>query len=124
MIDLFYMGGPLFMGILTLILATVLAIAVYNLISIKREQPGRVPVTLVKEVGIFGLVIGILGQFTALYEAFAIIEQAGAVSPAVLMGGLKISSITTLYGLTVCAVGYAFYFGLQIFKEKSAIGES
>jgi len=38
MFDLFYKGGPLFMGILTILLFIILAIAIYNLVIILRRD--------------------------------------------------------------------------------------
>ena len=88
MIELFYMGGPLFMGLLTLLLVGVLICA------------WKYPQWL-KEVGLLALAIGILGQIIGLYSAFQHIEQAGGVSQEMMAGGLKVSSITTAYGLII-----------------------
>ena len=88
MFELFYMGGPLFMSLLTLCLAGLLVCA------------WKFP-EWVKEVGILALALGILGQVIGLYSAFEGIEQAGGVSQEMLAGGLKVSSITTAYGLII-----------------------
>ena len=113
MIDLFYAGGPLFMGILTIILIAAVASAVYIFVQ-GRSENAKVPsVNLVKEIGIFGLVVGIFGQFIGLYQAFDAIEQMGAVSPAILAGGLKVSAITTLYGMIIFVIAWLMYFGLK-----------
>ena len=47
------------------------------------------------------LAIGIFGTLIGLYDAFAAIENMGNVSQAILAGGLKVASTTTLYGLLV-----------------------
>ena len=88
MFELFFMGGPLFMSLLTLCLASLLVCA------------WKFP-EWVKEVGILALALGILGQVIGLYSAFEGIEQAGGVSQEMLAGGLKVSSITTAYGLII-----------------------
>ncbi|MCH8568260.1 MAG: MotA/TolQ/ExbB proton channel family protein [Balneolales bacterium] len=113
MINLFFMGGPLFMGILTIIFISMIATAVY--IYVQRGKPGaEVPsIGYVKEIAIFGLIFGIFGQFVGLYEAFSILEQVGEVSPSVLAGGLKVSTITTLYGFVIFITGWLIYFGLK-----------
>lgn len=113
MIDLFYMGGPLFMGILTIILFTAVAVAVYIFVRGGKESKKRISPTVVKEIGIFGLVFGIFGQFMGLYQAFTAIEQMGSVSPALLAGGLKVSAITTLYGMVIFVITWLLYFGLK-----------
>jgi len=114
MFDLFYAGGPLFMGILTIILVALIATAVYSLIKIKRDGSSSKSVSLVKEIGIFGFVFGIFGQFLGLYQAFTAIEAAGDVSPALLAGGLKVSMITTLYGMIIFVIAWLLYFGLKL----------
>ncbi|MCC5915185.1 MAG: MotA/TolQ/ExbB proton channel family protein [Balneolaceae bacterium] len=119
MTELFYMGGPLFMGILTIVLIAVIATAAIYIYRIKSSQ--NVNIALVKEIGLFGLIVGILGQFLGLYQAFTVIEVSGTVSPEILMSGLKISSITTIYGLIICLIGYLLYFGLRAAFEKSDV---
>ena len=108
MTHLFYMGGPLFMGILTILLITVTAVTIYVYL---RGSNRHIP--LIKEIGIFALVVGILGQFIGLYQAFQSIEMAGTVSQAILAGGLKVSSITTIYGIIIFLISWLLYSGLN-----------
>lgn len=121
MTELFYMGGPLFMGILTIILIAVIATAAIYTYRIKSDQ--IVNTALVKEIGLFGLIVGIFGQFLGLYQAFTVIEVSGTVSPEILISGLKISSITTIYGIIICLIGFLLYFGLHalIARNESVI---
>lgn len=76
------------MGILTIILLAVLITAFLR-------NPA------VKELGLIALAFGFLGQLIGLYGAFQGIEAMGGVSQAMLAGGLKVSSITALYGLVI-----------------------
>jgi biopolymer transport protein ExbB/TolQ len=91
MLNLFYEGGTLFMTILTILLI--------GIIVCFFKFPN-----LIKEVGILALSIGILGQIIGLYGAFKGIEQMGQVSQEMMAGGLKVSSITTIYGLLIYIV--------------------
>lgn len=88
MLDLFYQGGPLFMTILTILLLGVIVCF------------WKFP-EWTKEVGLLALSVGILGQIIGLYSAFQGIEQMGQVSQQMMAGGLKVSSITTVYGLLI-----------------------
>lgn len=119
MTDLFYSGGPLFMSILTVLLIALIAVGILSFVQSQKATPGTLSPALVKEIGILALVVGVSGQFIGLYSAFSLIEQAGTVSQSVLMSGLKISSITTIYGLLICAIGYLIYFGLHFKQSKS-----
>lgn len=116
MTELFYMGGPLFMGILTIVLIALIATTAIHTYRIKSDQ--TVNIALVKEIGLFGLIVGVFGQFLGLYQAFTVIELSGTVSQEILMSGLKISSITTIYGLIICLAGYLLYFGLRMLHEQ------
>ncbi|MGK7396091.1 MAG: MotA/TolQ/ExbB proton channel family protein [Candidatus Cyclobacteriaceae bacterium M3_2C_046] len=117
MTDLFNMGGPLFMGILTLIAFLMLVWSFLKAMQVigKSRDSGilRHQLSYIKAAGILGLVIGILGQLIGLYQAFATIEQLGSVSPGILAGGLKVSSITTLYGLIIFIVAYVIWMVLD-----------
>lgn len=116
MIDLFYLGGSFFMGLLTLIASAVLLLAVLggitvfsggNTTSSKKLLP-------IKEVGLFAFITGILGTLIGLYGAFEAIEIAGEVSMGLLAAGLKIASITSIYGMLIYLVSLLFWFGLDI----------
>lgn len=54
-----------------------------------------------KELGILALATGVLGQIIGLYSAFKGIEQMGEVSQSMMVGGLKVSTITTMYGILI-----------------------
>lgn len=123
MADLFFAGGPLFMGILTLLLLLILAMAAYRFIQISRghvehETSFRHQLTLIKSIGLFSLVFGILAQMMGLYQAFSAIEQAGNISPALLAGGLKVSMISTIYGLVIFLLSYVLWLGLDYMAKN------
>ncbi|MEE4115353.1 MAG: MotA/TolQ/ExbB proton channel family protein [Marinilabiliaceae bacterium] len=115
MFKLFYQGGPLFMGILTLLLTAIVAIAVYYYVLISRKDykdisETRQKLKYLKSLGTFSLVVGFLGQMIGLYDAFEIIEQVTEISPSLLAGGLKVSMITSLYGILIFLVSYLLWF--------------
>jgi hypothetical protein len=110
MFELFYMGGPLFMGILTIILITTLVVAVLNGYKVLKgdyeSDMAFRKIGYIKSLGLFGLVVGVLGQLIGLLGAFSAIEEAGNVSAAIVAGGLKISMITTIYGFVIYLISY------------------
>ncbi len=55
----------------------------------------------VREIGIGALVFGIFGTLLGLLQVLDAVQMIGDVSPAVLCGGLKVTMITTFYGLIV-----------------------
>ncbi|MBO6077824.1 MAG: MotA/TolQ/ExbB proton channel family protein [Bacteroidaceae bacterium] len=58
----------------------------------------------VKEIGLIGLALGILGSLMGCARACTDIVLAGDVSPTVLCGGIKVMLIPTLYGMMVYLV--------------------
>jgi len=104
MFKLFMQGGPLFMGILTLILISLLAVFIVSMLRKDDVQQRNRTIYLLKTIGTLGLVVGILGQLIGLYSAFSIMETGTEISTAMLAGGIKVSMTTTLYGLLIYIV--------------------
>ena len=123
MAQLFYMGGTLFMGILTSLLVILLAISIYFFLSITTGKAAgrknfRHQLAYIKSVGLFTMITGILGQLIGLMIAFKAIEQVGDISPAMLAGGLKVSMITTLYGITIYLISILIWFLLDLWHHN------
>lgn len=119
----FYEGGPLFMGILTAIFVIMVAWTVYQFLPVLLKKDFDYNKTKerlkhIKTIGTFALVFGIVGQLIGLYQAFSAVEQMGGVSPALLMGGLKVSMITTLYGILIFLISLILYFVTDFVASK------
>ncbi len=76
-----------------------LLLAILGLIAVSGLKGERRHRSLLLHIGVFSAVWGILGQAMGLYQAMGVIEQVGGVSPRMLAGGLKVSFISTLFGL-------------------------
>jgi biopolymer transport protein ExbB/TolQ len=111
MIDLFNAGGPLFMSLLTILLVLV----IWAFFSAPE---------LLNILGKLALGIGILGQLIGLYSMFDAIEsiQEG-VSPSLISGGLKVSLISTLYGVGIY-LNSLMLFGVYSVKNKQTTNDS
>jgi len=55
----------------------------------------------VKEIGIGALVVGIFWSIRGLSQMMGVLQMFGDISPAVICGGLKVTMISTSYGLIV-----------------------
>jgi hypothetical protein len=55
----------------------------------------------VKEIGAAALVAGILWSVLGVYQMCQAIQMIGDISPAVICGGLKVTLISTVYGLII-----------------------
>ncbi len=58
-------------------------------------------IDLIKYLAVVALTVGIFGQIIGLYSAFEFIESAGNISQGIFFSGLRVSSITTLYGFSI-----------------------
>jgi len=118
MLHLFYEGGILFMSILTLLLLVLLSISVYygTLIftsgTIQNDLVHH-RITYIKSIGHLSFVVGIFGQLLGMYEGFSKIQMVGKISQALLVAGIRISMITTLYGMIILILSYLIWFGLD-----------
>lgn len=121
--DLFVMGGTLFMGILTVLLVIMLAISVYFAVIISsgkaegRKNLGH-QLSYIKSVGLFTMITGIMGQLVGLTAAFDAMQHAGDISPSLVAGGLKVSMITTIYGICIYLLSILIWFLLDLYHHK------
>jgi len=121
--DWFIMGGSLFMSILTILLVIIVAVSVYFAVAIASGKANEKvnfshQLKYVKSIGLFTMIIGILGQLIGLFSAFTAIEAAADISPAILAGGLKISLITSLSGIVIYLISIIIWFLLDLFYQK------
>ncbi len=97
-----WMGGTLFMTVLSISLTTIIAATVLNIIRLVKGSynPDKQLLTIkdIKAIGIFAIIWGIFGQSIGLFSALQALEGSPDISPAMIYGGIKVSFITTLYG--------------------------
>jgi len=123
MAELFYQGGPGFMGLLTVLLIIMVAWMIYTVVRFYSGQNADPKHTLrqlfySRSVGLFALVTGIFGQMIGLFMAFSDIEKAGDISAAVIFSGLKVSMITPLYGTFIFLLSLLMWFVASAMVER------
>ena len=110
------------MAILTIIFIVVIVVSIFPTIPLFRDEiePKKDAIRkigYIKQVGLFGLVVGVLGQLIGLFEAFEAIELAGDITLAMVAGGIRVSMITTLYGFLIFVFSFLIWAGF-IFKLR------
>jgi len=123
MSELFYMGGPLFMSMLTLLLILMVSWIIYQFFYYYGADEEKQQIALRKlkygrSIGLFALIMGILGQLIGFYSAFSAIEEMGNVSPAMMFGGIKVSMITTIYGILIYLLSLLLWFLSSLIIER------
>ena len=114
MIELFQMGGVLYMSILSILL---LGVVIASVRSWTKKDTNKKDEDLVRSIGLLACITGIFGQLTGLFQAFGIIEEVGAISPALLVGGIKVSMITTIYGLLIYMISLVLTLVIKKMKQ-------
>jgi len=117
MLELFQTGGMLFMSILTIQLVIVLLLSARYAMKPVKQIAG---LDLIRSIGLLAAVTGILAQLIGLFSAFRSIEIAGSVSPVMLASGLRVSSITSIYGLLIYAIALVIWSVLRT-RNKAAL---
>ncbi|SFT37980.1 hypothetical protein SAMN04489724_0498 [Algoriphagus locisalis] len=72
---------------------------------------------LINQVVLLGLVISIVNSLMGLIQGFDALEATGGADPAILAGGLKITLLSPLFGLTVFIIGYSATFILSWMRK-------
>lgn len=113
------------MGLLTLVFLLVIIQAIRTRMKFGAGdisiEDARRNMGYVRSMGILALVIGVFAQLMGLYDAFSAIQEMGEVSPAMLAGGLKVSMITTLYGIFILMVSIVLYVLLDAGLKKREV---
>jgi len=94
-------GGPFFMFPILFLLILILVLIVKGFLE---KSESRKTISLIAAVGWFTFFWGLLGQTMGLISAFDAIQAAGDISIGILAGGLKVSLLTTVFGLLTLLV--------------------
>jgi len=118
-IELHFMGGPPFMFVLSSLFLIILILATYSAILLLFRKNSKT--TILKNtilgiiyLGVFALVWGFLGQGIGIYQALWAIQQAADISPAIIMGGIRVSLITPLYGMIILLIASLIWYFLKV----------
>ncbi|BDD12404.1 hypothetical protein FUAX_48360 (plasmid) [Fulvitalea axinellae] len=97
--NLIIMGGLYFTGPLVIMFVAGLVLIVRAYLVIENREKFESRVSIANSLGLFAMVFGVFGQFLGLMGALEVIEQVGDISMKLLAGGLRVSFISTLFGV-------------------------
>jgi hypothetical protein len=120
MIDIHITGGPIFMVPLSILfLLNIAIIATVFVSSVLKKKPQPFWLEMIRQIGGLALVWGVFSTMIGLYFAFGDLSTMEETLPVyVIMGGLKVGLITSLYGLIICTVSLVAYLGLKILGKN------
>ena len=95
-LDLLNQGGPFFMYTILFVLIVILVLIVKGIIE---KGENKKTVSFIASLGLFVIVLGVFAQTIGMINAFDAMESAGDISPALIFGGLKVSFLSTAFGM-------------------------
>ena len=120
----FIEGGPLFMGMLSIVFSVILVIAVLagkSALDNKSDEDEKLSARIgyIKSLGLFAFVLGMLGQFLGLFQSFRIIGSGMEISPAIMAKGVKVSMVTSIYGMIIFLIAYLLWFIIKAMVTRN-----
>ena len=114
--DLHIQGGMPFMAPLTLLFTVNIGIFIYVLLAvIQKKQFNTKWLEAIKQIGGLAAAWRIWSTIFGLFQAFDAIEGSPEVIPfPVICGGLKVASLTVLYGLAIFCLSLLTYIVLKL----------
>ena len=99
-------GGPLMMSLILICLILSLIFLIRGFISVKANQNlSKRMLQLASDASLLGMVLGFFGSILGLTSAFDSVQAMGNAEPSMFAGGLKVSLITSLFGLLTFIIG-------------------
>lgn len=92
-------GGAYFMFPALLILIVIIILIAKGFLNLKKDDSKTL--ALISSIGLFALIWGVFGQLLGLFQAFDYIQMAGEIPTTVLAGGLKVSMLSTIFGVII-----------------------
>jgi hypothetical protein len=125
--DLFFRGGPTFMGIVTILFIITTAwiiyqfVIAYNSEQVNHEKALR-KLGYGKTMGLFAMVTGCMGQLIGLRSMFDAIEtllrQGEVVKQELVFEAIGVTMIVTIYGILIYLFALLLWFVASIIIEK------
>jgi len=119
MVNWFMAGGP-FMWFILLIFVAELFIAWRGYAKINANALNKAALDLktLLILGVSALSVGVVGQLMGIYAALGAIIVATDISPAIVLEGFRIASISSLFGMAIFLITLVVWFGLREFLYR------
>lgn len=119
--ELHLVGGPNFMIPLTIILLLNITLIIYvAYFNVNKRTIHAKWLETIKQLGGFALAWGAFSTLIGLFQAFNALEASKEVIPfQVIMGGLKVALITSLYGFAIFHLSFFAVIILRLTKKET-----
>lgn len=120
MVRYFFEGGPLYMGILSVLFLGILSLSVIAITLAINSSSGNADniknfISYIRSIALFALVFGVFGQILGLVDIFDYLARENSeIAPAILTKGIQISCYTTIYGIIIYMVSILITLGIKL----------
>lgn len=115
-------GGPVSMSLILVLLLLVIFFIVRAGLKLKSSNPTfQKQISLINQLTLLALVIGLFSQFIGLIQVFDAFESLGNINPNMFAGGIKLTLLPPLFGSFVFLVGRIATFILNWVRNEKAV---
>ena len=100
------------------VVATLIAIRSFRNIKDKQNAKATLDLKTMLVLGISAMALGALGQLLGIYAALAAIIVAPDISPAIVLEGFSIASVSTVFGTSIFLLTMVGWLGLREFLYR------
>ena len=124
-----FSDGGFMMYPITFCAIMVLALSGQTMWRMKAADPGlsilaRANIDGVLFWGGYASILGVLGTVVGIAISAQAVEAVGEVHTTLVWGGIKVSLITTMYGLLVLLGGGLLWFGLRYWHRRTVLSSA
>lgn len=117
--EIYYVGGPLFMGIISILALLAVAVFILKVFQVVKHRYTLKWLDLILLAGSVAIAAGVLAQIIGIVQALQAIRAAGDISPQLVMEGAIVSFYAPIYGFIVFIFSMIFYFVMkEIIKTR------
>lgn len=125
--DLFFRGGPTFMGIVTILFIITTAWIIYQFVTAYNSEQVNLERALRKlgygkTMGLFTMITGCIGQLIGLRAMFDVIQttlrQGEQVKQELVFEAIGVTMIVTIYGILVYLFALLLWLAASVIIEK------
>lgn len=125
--ELFFRGGPTFMGTITILLIVTTAWIIYQFVTAYNSEQVHLEKALRKlgygkAMGLFTMITGCIGQLIGLRAMFgaieAVLKQGEQVKQELIFEAIGVTMVVTIYGALVYLFAILLWFVTSTIIEK------
>lgn len=115
-------GGPFPMTLILLLFFLMIFFIIRSALKLRAlPQSFRKSVSLVNQVALLAVIIGLFFQLIGLIQVFDAFESLGNIQPALLAGGLKVTLLPPIFGGLTFIIGRMAAFILNWLRKEDPV---